>query len=104
MTKRISLAVLSFGLVAWSVGASAGEVNGSKTNPKHYYSQGASVCKFSGLNDNPDSTNPMNPGGRTQSYGQEVRLGYLDPTNPDLPMPGTMCAPDSNLPELDTSN
>jgi hypothetical protein len=97
MTKRISLAVLSVGLVAWSVGASAGEVNGSKTNPKHYYAQGNSLCDFSGLNDNPTSTNPANPGGRTQSYGQENRLGLLNPSDPTqregFAFPGDGCNP-----------
>ena len=28
-----------------------------------------SICVFSGLNDNPGSTNPENPGGIVQSYG-----------------------------------
>ena len=75
----------------------AGEVNGSTKNPKHYYSQGASLCKFSGLNDNPDSTNPENPGGKTQSYGQDVQMGLLDPSDPDqrdsFLFPGVGCNP-----------
>ncbi|MGN6590514.1 MAG: hypothetical protein ACTHKE_09510 [Sphingomicrobium sp.] len=97
MSKRMCLVVLSFGLSAWSVAASAGEVNGSTTNPKHYYSQGNSLCRFSGLNDNPDSTNPANPGGRTQNYGQENRLGLLDPSDPaqrdSFFFPGNGCNP-----------
>jgi hypothetical protein len=97
MTNRISLAVLAFGLATWSVAGSAGEVNGSSTNPKHYFSQGHSLCIFSGLNDNPTSTDPTNPGGKTQSYGQENRLGYLDPSDPaqrdTFFFPGSGCNP-----------
>ncbi len=97
MNKHIHVGAIAFGAMAWSVGASAGEVNGSTTNPKHYYSQGASLCKFSGLNDNPTSTNPANPGGKTQSYGQENRLGLLDPSDPTqrsgFAFPGDGCNP-----------
>jgi hypothetical protein len=99
MIKRF--AVLSTGLAAvafLSTSAFAGEVNGSKTNPKQKYAQGRSVCDFSGLNDNPDSTNPANPGGKTQSYGQEVRRGYLDPNDPMDPAPGDYCNP-NGMPE-----
>lgn len=59
--------------------ALAGEVNGSTTNPKVQFSNGVSICKFSGLNDNPDSTDPANPGGTTQSYGQLVAQYGLNP-------------------------
>src|SRR3954447_23294278 len=104
MTNRITTAMLAIGALAFSSAAFAGEVNGSTTNPKHYFSQGASICKFSGLNDNPTSTDPANPGGKTQSYGQEVRRGYLNPTNPDLPMPGTFCDPNSPPPEPGSPN
>ena len=97
MNKHIHVAAIAFGAMAWSVGASAGEVNGSTTNPKIKFSQGASLCKFSGLNDNPTSTNPANPGGKTQSYGQENRLGLLDPSDPTqrsgFAFPGDGCNP-----------
>jgi hypothetical protein len=58
--------------------AFAGEVtgNGKQTGaPEH----ANSICVFSGKNDNPDSTDPMDPGGVSQSYGQEVKLGLQDP-------------------------
>ena len=83
MTKHSGLYLIAFSAAVIAVPAVAGEVNGSTTNPKHYYAQGQSLCIFSGLNDNPDSTNPANPGGKTQSYGQENRLGLLDPSDPD---------------------
>jgi hypothetical protein len=97
MIKRFRLVALAFGALVVAAPACAGEVNGSTTNPKHYYAQGESLCDFSGLNDNPDSTDPANPGGKTQSYGQENRLGYLDPSDPDQRssffFPGVGCNP-----------
>ena len=97
MIKRVQAAAVAVGALAFSSAGIAGEVNGSKSNPKHYYANGTSLCDFSGLNDNPTSTNPANPGGRTQSYGQENRLGYLDPSDPDQRdtffFPGSGCNP-----------
>jgi hypothetical protein len=75
------------GVLAFSTAAVAGEVNGSKTNVKKDYSQGASYCKFSGLNDDPTAPidGPNGPGGRVQNYGHEMRLGFHDPTTGDVP-------------------
>ena len=42
---------------------------GSGTENLAATSHANSICVFSGLNDNPGSTNPENPGGRVQSYG-----------------------------------
>jgi hypothetical protein len=83
------------GAVAISTPALAGELNGvGRDNPL----QGASICQFSGLNDDPDSTNPENPGGRTQSYGQDVKFGRHDPLDEEDPFrPGNLCNP-NNLP------
>jgi hypothetical protein len=49
-----------------------------------------SICSFSGLNDH-DPLEP--PGGRTQSYGQEVSAGHIDPSvvKSGAPSPGTFC-------------
>ena len=97
MRKALLIAVASGGIVAIAAPALAGEVNGSTKNPKHYYAQGESLCIFSGLNDNPDSTNPANPGGRTQNYGQENKLGLLDPSDAEqrdgFAFPGNGCNP-----------
>jgi hypothetical protein len=96
MTKRFIVAI-AFGVAIAAAPAIAGEVNGSITNPKHYFSEGNSLCKFSGLNDNPESTDPANPGGRTQSYGQSNKLGLFDPSDPDeratFFFPGVGCNP-----------
>lgn len=97
MTSRFKLCVFAIGTIAITAPALAGEVNGSTTNPKHYYSQGNSLCRFSGLNDDPTSTNPANPGGKTQSYGQENKLGLLNPSDPtqreSFVFPGSGCNP-----------
>lgn len=70
----------------------AGEVNGNGT--KQEYSQGRSICKFSGLNDDPNSTNPFNPGGRVQSYGYSfVRQGL----KAVVPSPGFACNPNNGF-------
>ena len=95
--KMISATVGSIAVLASSA-ALAGEVNGSTKNPKQKFAQGRSLCDFSGLNDKPDSTNPADPGGRTQSYGQENRLGLLSPSDPEqrdsFAFPGDGCNPE----------
>jgi hypothetical protein len=42
---------------------------GSGTPNEAATSDANSICVFSGLNDNPGSTNPEDPGGIVQSYG-----------------------------------
>jgi hypothetical protein len=52
-----------------------------------------SICVFSGLNDNPTSTDPENPGGIVQSYGfSVVSKGFKGA----VPGPGESCGPGSN--------
>jgi hypothetical protein len=51
-------------------------------------SNGNSWCSYSGQNDYPDGSS-NGPGGRTQSYGQDVRLGLKGV----VPSPGTACNP-----------
>jgi hypothetical protein len=70
--------------------ALAGEVTGSGANENQ--NQGKSWCSFSGLNDDPTAPldGPNGPGGRSQSFGQENRLGLRDP---HLEKPGTFCNP-----------
>jgi hypothetical protein len=97
MNRKISALVAVVMATAMIAPAWAGEVNGSSRNPKDDFSQGVSICKFSGLNDNPSSTDPANPGGRTQNYGQLVQSGAIDPTDPGVEYPGFLCNP-NNLP------
>jgi hypothetical protein len=72
--------------------AMAGEVTGSGKNENQ--NQGLSWCSFSGLNDDPgaplDGSGPNGPGGTSQSFGQENRLGLQDPR---VANPGTFCNP-----------
>jgi hypothetical protein len=73
--------------------ALAGEVTGSGQNADQ--NQGVSWCSFSGLNDDPGAPveepfGPNGPGGQSQSYGQELRLGIQDP---HVANPGTFCNP-----------
>lgn len=64
-------------------------------------SNGNSICSFSGQNDHVDGSS-SGPGGRTQSYGQDVSSGRADPSssnpgqtghvlNPNDPQPGFAC-------------
>jgi hypothetical protein len=72
--------------------ALAGEVTGS--GKKENQNQGKSWCSFSGLNDDPtaplDGSGPNGPGGQSQSFGQENKLGI---SSPHVGNPGTMCNP-----------
>ena len=72
--------------------AMAGEVTGSGKNENQ--NQGKSWCSFSGLNDDPgaplDGSGPNGPGGQSQSFGQNVKLGLADPHAGN---PGLFCNP-----------
>ena len=78
--------------------ALAGEVTGSgkaTAGPKH----ANSICVFSGLNDDPNAPlsldleiAPNGPGGVSQSFGQDVKLGL----DPHVLNPGTACGPGTN--------
>ena len=75
--------------------ALAGEVTGSGKNTDQ--NQGKSWCSFSGLNDDPtaplDGSGPNGPGGQSQSFGQDVKLGLVDPHQFN---PGAACNPNRN--------
>ncbi len=81
--------------------ALAGEVNG-KGQPIPAPDHANSICVFNGLNDDPDAPivsaeptaeAPNGPGGRTQSYGQDVRYGLI---SPHIFNPGMACRGGSN--------
>src|SRR4051794_8686482 len=89
----LAAAACGAALAALSAGpALAGEVTGS--GKKENQNQGRSWCSFSGHNDDPgaplDGSGPNGPGGQSQSYGQENRLGLQDPPEGN---PGTFCNP-----------
>ena len=90
MAVSVAAVVLSL-----SAGAAlAGEINGNGS--KEDYSQGKSICKFSGQNDNPTSTNPENPPGRVQSYGYSFVRNGLKAV---VPSPGFACNPNNHFGE-----
>jgi hypothetical protein len=76
--------------------ALAGEITGNgkpTAGPQH----ANSICVFSGQNDDPtaplDGSGPNGPGGQSQSYGQENKLGLVDPHAFN---PGDACRGGSN--------
>lgn len=101
----LAVAVCAAALAVVSVDtAFAGEVTGNgkpTAGPTH----ANSICVFSGQNDDPNApltldedVAPNGPGGISQSFGQDVKLG-LDPhvVNPG----GGTCGPGSNPDRLD---
>lgn len=94
MRKPFVAAVLAVTFL-YAAPAIAGEITG---NGKYLDVNGRSECAFSGLNDL--DGDPRDPGFRTQSYGQNVRLTPLDPSTldpnadaPFVPIPGFACNP-----------
>jgi hypothetical protein len=83
--------------------AIAGEVTGNRG--KEDFSQGRSICKFSGLNDIPQGDPNEGPAGRTQNFGHDdedlwADPDSLDPHSDELQMhPGSLC----NANNLDVS-
>jgi hypothetical protein len=82
--------------------ASAGETTGNcknetnaqaAANCKEDYSEGNSICKFSGQNDVPEGSATEGIGGISQSYGQDVKAGSafpggVAPIDPSTQNPG----------------
>ena len=74
--------------------AFAGEVTG-KGKPTAGPAHANSICVFSGKNDDPDRPlDGFDPGGVSQSYGQENKLGLVDPHEFN---PGDACRGGSNF-------
>ncbi|TMC69215.1 MAG: hypothetical protein E6J13_11900 [Chloroflexi bacterium] len=91
------LAIMCIG----SSAALAGEVTGNG-KPTAGPDNANSICVFSGQNDDPNAPivsaeptpeAPNGPGGRTQSYGQDVRYGLI---SPQVFNPGMACRGGSN--------
>lgn len=95
LPKKSTLAALAFAAAMAGSTASAafaGEVtaNGKDTAAP---SNANSICAFSGKNDDPTGTLGQGPGGRTQSFGQDRKLGLADPRAFN---PGDACQGGSN--------
>src|SRR6476660_2045054 len=88
----LGMAVAAVVLSMSASAALAGEVTGSGKNVDQ--NQGKSWCSFSGHNDDPsaplDGSGPNGPGGHSQSFGQDVKLGLADPHQLN---PGLACKP-----------
>jgi hypothetical protein len=81
MTRFFAVAVCVAAAMGIAASAAlAGEVTGNgkdTAGPAH----ANSICVFSGQNDDPEGLDPENgPPGRTQSYGQDVRLWGASPS------------------------
>ena len=98
--RKSTLAALlgALAVTGASAGAAfAGEITGNgkpTAGPTH----ANSICVYSGHNDDPtaplDDSGPNGPGGQSQSYGQENRLGLVDPHEFN---PGDACRGGSNF-------
>jgi hypothetical protein len=96
--KKLAVAAV---LMAVAYPAQAGEITGSG---KPIEVHGKSECAYSGYND--QDGDPRDPGWISQSYGQNVRLTDLDPSELDpnsdaffVPIPGFACNPNKWPPE-----
>lgn len=100
--KSLLAAACTLAVVGLSAGpAFAGELTGNG-KPTQGTAHASSICVFSGQNDDPNAPiisaqpipeAPNGPGGRTQSYGQDVRYGLIDHT---LTTPGDNCGKGTN--------
>src|SRR5436309_1550174 len=99
LPKKPTLAALFCAVAltyATASAAVAGEITGNEKptgGPEH----ANSICVFSGKNDDPtaplDGSGPNGPGGVSQSFGQDVKLGLA---NPHAFNPGDACRGGSN--------
>ncbi len=91
--RLLAVAVCAAAAAGFSANAAlAGEItgNGESLEPLN----ANSICAYSGLNDDPTGIDPSNgPPGRVQSFGQDVKLGLIDPTAFN---PGDACRGGSN--------
>jgi hypothetical protein len=100
MSKKSLFVGLLFAAVLTGGNASAafaGEITGNG-KPTGATEHANSICVFSGKNDDPDApldgSGENGPGGVSQSYGQENKLGLVDP---HIFNPGDACRGGSNF-------
>ena len=92
MSKKTVLAVCAAAVMGVGADAAfAGEVTGNG-KPTQGPAHAASICAFSGQNDDPTGTQGEGPGGRVQSFGQDVKSGAIDPRQFN---PGDACNPNA---------
>jgi hypothetical protein len=95
MTKTMVHGIVSAAVLMTATTATAGEITG---NGRDIEINARSECAYSGYND--QDGDPRDPGWISQSYGQNVRLTPLDPSQldpnadaPFVPIPGFACNP-----------
>lgn len=95
MTKLLAFGCLATVSLMTASASHAGEITG---NGKPIEINARSECAYSGYNDL--DGDPRDPGWISQSYGQNVRLTDLDPSEldpnadaPFVPIPGFACNP-----------
>jgi hypothetical protein len=98
LPKKSMLVALVSTVILAGPGASAafaGEITGNG-KPTAGVPNANSICVFSGKNDDPTGINPEEngPPGVSQSYGQENKLGLVDPHEFN---PGDACRGGSNF-------
>jgi hypothetical protein len=99
MLHKFAAAICVAIVVGLCAGAAfAGEITG-KGKPTAGPTHANSICVFSGQNDDPTAPlsldlniAPNGPGGQSQSFGQDVKLGL----DPHVFNPGAACGPGSN--------
>jgi hypothetical protein len=80
MRRMLAVAGCTAAVVGVGAGSAfAGEITGNG-KPTGAPDHANSICVFSGQNDFPEGSETEGPGGISQSYGQENRLGLLEPS------------------------
>jgi hypothetical protein len=98
MPKKLMLVAAAAAVIMAGPGVStafAGEITGNG-KPTAGVPNANSICVFSGKNDDPTGIDPEQngPPGVSQSYGQENKLGLVDPHELN---PGDACRGGSNF-------
>lgn len=82
LRRIVAVATCAVGVVGLGAGSALAGDRNAHGDPTGAVENANSICFFSGQNDFPDAPLdfPEGPGGRSQSYGQENRLGLRDPS------------------------
>ena len=90
LQKRLSVLLMGALMLALSAAPALAQQPDVLPPPERGTDHANSICSFSGINDTPNA--PFPEGGRTQSYGQLVRQGVIEPSavksGPPSPGPG----------------
>jgi len=80
MRRMLAVAACTTAVMALGAGSAfAGDLTGNG-KPTGAPDHANSICVFSGQNDHPEGHPTEGPGGESQSYGQENRLGLQEPS------------------------